>query len=305
MITFSSLKLVWNIVNSGTLTKAAEKMYLSQSALSHQLKDLEHKLGTKIFLRINKKLQLTKVGTKIYEKAEKILSEIENLEHDVLQLANGKDILVKISTECYTAYQWLPSALKNLQSVNDKIEISIEEKATRNIVEYIKSGKIDIGIVSKKSESFNNIEYLDLFDDQLVMVAHKNNPIASKEMVDLTDFNQQQVYFYDINDEESRVLESFSSNGIVPKKVIKIPLTEAILEMVNADLGITIMANWIVKPYLANRNIKIIPINYKSFTRTWYFVYLVSRKNELSTISGLLKNEIVNWLKTKDVLHID
>ena len=240
-------------------------------------------------------MHLTELGHKIYDRAKQIIFDIENLEKDVRQFINGKDISVKISTECYTTYQWLPSALKNIQKVNQQVGIRIEDRATRNVLDYINSGKIDLGIVSKKDKNFKQLEYLELFKDQFMCVVNKNNSLASKAVIELKDFEPQEIFLYDVEDKESLVLDHFKLNGINPKKITKIPLTEAIIEMIHADMGVTIMANWVVKPYLKSKQIRSIPINYPSFTRTWYFSYLAKRKAELSNIPELLQKEICQF----------
>ena len=218
---------------------------------------------------------------------------MENLEKDVVQFINGEDILIKVSTACYTTYQWLPAALKNIRSTDREVDIRIEEKATRNVIDYVSKGEIDIGIVSSQHQNFRHLEYLKLFDDQLMLVVNSSNSLAKRKTVGLRDFENLEVFLYDVKDEESLILDRFKTNGIVPKKTTKIPLTEAIIEMVNADLGVTIMANWIVKPYLRNKQIQVIPINDSSFARTWYFAYLTERSAELSNILEIIKQEIL------------
>ncbi len=74
------LRLIKAIVEEGSITRAIDKLYLTQSALSYQLKEAEHQLGTKIFLRVNKKMVLTKAGEKLYETANEILEKLKDTE---------------------------------------------------------------------------------------------------------------------------------------------------------------------------------------------------------------------------------
>ena len=83
------LKLVKTVAEEGNLTSAGKKLFLSQSALSHQLREIEDKFGTPIFQRINKKMVLTQVGNRILHTADTILCELEKVENDVRSVVSG------------------------------------------------------------------------------------------------------------------------------------------------------------------------------------------------------------------------
>ena len=106
------LRLVKSIVEEGSITRAIDKLHLTQSALSHQLKEAEYQLATKIFLRQNKKLLLTKAGEKLYRTATEILEKLERTEREIKSMMFGEVGEIRISTECYSSYHWLPSVLK-------------------------------------------------------------------------------------------------------------------------------------------------------------------------------------------------
>jgi LysR family transcriptional regulator, regulator for metE and metH len=80
------LRLIKAIVEEGSITKAMATLHLTQSALSHQLKEAEYQLGAKIFLRTNKKLILTQVGEKLYQTANEVLEKLSNTEREIKQL---------------------------------------------------------------------------------------------------------------------------------------------------------------------------------------------------------------------------
>src|SRR6187431_553153 len=103
------LRLIKAIVEEGGITKAIDKLHLTQSALSHQLKEAELQLGTRIFLRQNKKLILTKAGEKLYETATEIIDKLTETEKQIKSLVFGEAGEIRISTECYSSYHWLPA----------------------------------------------------------------------------------------------------------------------------------------------------------------------------------------------------
>src|SRR5258705_1340158 len=117
------LRLIKAIVEEGSITKAIDKLHLTQSALSHQLKEAEYQLGTKIFLRQNKKLVLTKAGERLYATANEVLDKLSDTEREIKQMIFGEIGEIRISTECYSSYHWLPSVLKQFQSLYPNIEL--------------------------------------------------------------------------------------------------------------------------------------------------------------------------------------
>ena len=111
-IALHHFRLVDTISKEGTLTKAAKTLHLTQSALSHQLKELERELNVQVFERQGKRLHLSDQGYRFLRSAEKILAELKSLEEDITNYKMGRTGKLSISMQCYTAYHWLPGIIK-------------------------------------------------------------------------------------------------------------------------------------------------------------------------------------------------
>ena len=99
------------------MTKAANRLHLTQSALHHQLRDIEAKLGTPLFLRLNKKMLLTQAGERLLGCfTAVVLEELKRVEEDIRQIALHREGILRLSTECYTCYHWLPSSAEAIRS---------------------------------------------------------------------------------------------------------------------------------------------------------------------------------------------
>ncbi len=162
-------RLVNTIVKEGTVTKAAEALHLTQSALSHQLKELERELDTAIFFRRGKKLELSDEGRRFLTSAELILAEISALQEDLFNFKSGLTGTLRIITQCYTAYHWLPCIIKYYKSKCPDINIQIASEATHRPLEYLLRGDLDVGIVKSKINN-PNIRYEPIFEDQLLAI---------------------------------------------------------------------------------------------------------------------------------------
>ena len=269
------LKLVKAVAEVGSLTKAGEQLFLSQSALSHQLKEIETELAAELFYRINKKMIPTEIGNRVLASAERILDEMEKVTADVHKYVNGEAGSIGISTECYTCYHWLPSVLKQFNCRFPHIAINILPDATRNPIPQLLAGKLDIAIVANCIEEHNNLIYNPLFDDELVLTIPNAHPFRQKSYVKAVDFDQEVLLTYSSNYEDNYSFQKvFKPAGVVPRKVISVQLTEAIIEMVAAGLGVAVLAKWLITPYLETGKVSCIRITEHGLHRTWYAAIL-------------------------------
>src|SRR2546430_7716615 len=103
------LRLVEAVADVGSLTRAGDRLHLTQSALSHQLRDIESRLGAALFLRIGKRLVLTPAGERLLGSAKEVLARLERTEEEIRQMRRDKAGVLRLTTECYTCYHWLPA----------------------------------------------------------------------------------------------------------------------------------------------------------------------------------------------------
>lgn len=271
------LRLVKAIVEKGSITKAIDKLHLTQSALSHQLKEAEYQLGTKIFLRQNKKLILTKAGEKLYETATEVLEKLSDTEREIKQMVFGEFGEIRISTECYSSYHWLPSVIKQFQLLYPNIELKIVMEATHYPLQKLLANVLDIAIVSDPLKD-ENIRYVELFQDEMVMVVSENHTWANKKFVVAEDFINEHLLIHSLPLETVTIHQFLlAPANITPKKITPLPLTEASIEMVKADMGIMAMAKWAVQPYLKDNALKTIKIGKNGLKRK-HFIAIMSNK---------------------------
>src|SRR5262249_52440338 len=102
------LRLVAAVADVGSLTRAGDRLHLTQSALSHQLRDIESRLGTALFLRVGKRLVLTPAGERLLSTAREVLDRLEQAEAAIREMGKDRGGLLRLTTECYTCYHWLP-----------------------------------------------------------------------------------------------------------------------------------------------------------------------------------------------------
>ncbi|MCI0601778.1 LysR substrate-binding domain-containing protein [bacterium] len=271
------LKLIEAIADEGSMTKASHRLHVTQPALSHQLRGIEDRLSTSLFLRINRKMILTEAGEQLLNSARRVLEELELTENNIRKLANGEQGILRISTQCNTCYQWLPSLLKAMQEKFPGVEVEIVLEATYRPLEFLLAGKLDLAIMNTKVQT-KNLSCFPLFEDELLVIMKPDNVLATHRYILPRDFADQSLIVYAIPAEESLVFRRFlRPAGIRPKRTYKVALTEAIVEMVRAGMGIAVMARWAVASYLKSRQLIGVRLTKNGVHRQWHAVTLNSK----------------------------
>ena len=135
------LQLVAAVADVGSLTRAGDRLHLTQSALSHQLRDVESRLGAALFLRVGKRLVLTPAGERLLAAARDILERLEHAERDIRQMGKDRAGVLRLTTECYTCYHWLPPLLLRYRRRFPRVEVRIDVAATGRPIESLIAGR--------------------------------------------------------------------------------------------------------------------------------------------------------------------
>ncbi len=276
---FKYIKLISTIVECGSITKAAHILNLTQSALSHQLKEIETIKGIKFFTRSNRKLNLTPAGKMVYEASGKILSEINKLEVNLKNINNLNSGTIKINAACSTSYHWLPKILQCFKTDYPNVDVDIVLENSSNPINEIIKGKIDVSIIITPNEN-KNIEYKFLFEDELVAIFSKQHAFNHKKYLIAKDFTNEHLIIHSKPLDTVVFYESvLKPKGIEPRKISELPLTEATIELIKANYGVAVMSKWSVEPYLKSDSISYKKINRNGLFRSHYAAILKSENH--------------------------
>jgi len=271
------LRLVETVAQHGSLTRAAPALFLTQSALSRQLSDLERRMGTQLFSRQRKRMVLSPAGERLCEHARTILKDVQLAEEDVRQGGRVRAALLRFSTECYTCYHWLPAVLSEYRKRHPDVETRIVADVTRRPIPALARGQIDVAIVARdvKSPRFTVTE---LFSDELVAVVAPDHPWASRKFVEASDFTTEHLFMYHISLADSTLYQQvLLPAGVVPQQYSVVELTEAKVELVKAGLGVAVLARWAVAPHVKAGTLKAVPLTSRGLHRRWSAVTIRSK----------------------------
>jgi len=176
------LKMISSIARTGNMTKAAEALFISQSALSQQLKDIEGKLNVDLFFRTSRKMILTSTGKELLQVAEGIIETLEASELEIARRVSGESGEFRVGTQCLFCYKWLPGVLAKFQEKFPNIEFEIGSSISpeRELAEKIYDVIIGTAVGERGNETFSTHP---LFEDQMVCIMTIAQPQAIIEMV--------------------------------------------------------------------------------------------------------------------------
>lgn len=262
------LKLVAAIAEEGSVTRAGNRLHLTQSALSHQLRDAEEQLGRALFERRSKKMVLTPAGERLLQSARSVLGELERAEKEILECSTETRGVIRLSTECYTVYHWLPPRLKIFQKKYPGVDVQLVVEATPHPFEALLEERLDLALVWSPIRN-RKIEYTLLLRDEMVVLVPPGHRWAGKPFVSAEDFAGEDLIVYPPREESSVLLQFLNPAGVTPRRVREVALTEAIVSLVKGGMGVAVLANWAVAPEIASGEVRGVRLTRDGFYREW------------------------------------
>ena len=263
------MRLVRTVASEGNLVRAAPVLHLTQSALSHQLIQLEQTLGVPLFTRTRKRMQLTPAGKRVLATADAVFDELHATGRDLAAMHGGPAGVLRVSTECTTCYHWLPAVVTAFSKRFPSVEVEINIEASRRPIEALLSGELDAAVVYG-ARNDRRLALRDLFKDELVIIVSPEHRLAGKPHVEPGDFAGEVLLYYGgVDDESTLAKHILAPAGVRPRKLLKVPLTEAIIEMVKAQHGVSMIPSWSARPYVESGELVALRLTRGGVFREW------------------------------------
>ena len=268
------LKLVAEVAATESVTRAADRLNVTQSAVSHQLREIEDKLGTPIFVRSGRRMLPTPAGRLIVEAADAVLGAIGRLEDRVGQLARDVTGELRVCTHCYTGYSWLPAIVAGLRQRYPAFGLQIVPEYTIDPIAALLDGRLDLALMNEESDD-KRLRSRELFDDEHVAVVPASHRWATRPFVTPEEIAAEPLYLFSRSLENSFVVRQvLRPAGLTPAHVTYLQLPEGIIEMVKAGMGATVLPKWSIANNLTAGGLRAIRITKGGVFRKWYAVTL-------------------------------
>jgi LysR family transcriptional regulator for metE and metH len=254
---------------TGSLTRAADLLNLTQSALSHQLKIVEDWAASPLFARKTLPLVFSPAGERLLSLAELVLPQVEAATRDLVRLADGQAGSLRIAVECHTCFDWLLPALSKFRPRWPEVDFDFATGFHSRPAQLVREGKADLAILGENT-TVAGLALLPLFRCGIVAVMAQDHPLAAKPWVDAADFAGETLITYPIPDDMLDVVRKvLTPAGVFPTRRTS-ELTNAILQLVAARKGLAALPVWVVHSYVDHHGLALRPITSAGLTGELY-----------------------------------
>ena len=287
-IEFRHLRTIQAIHQAGGLARAADRLHITQSALSHQVKGLEDQAGVELFVRRSKPLKLSAAGHKLLRLAERILPEVAALEADFAGIVSGKSGRLHIAIECHACFEWLFPVLELFRQSWPDVDVDIRPGLAFGALPALQREEVDL-VVSSDPEDLEGVDFTPLFDYEPVFVAAAAHPLAQKPFIEADDFIGETLITYPVDRPRLDVFSQLLMPAKVePESVRQVELTAVILLLVASNRGVAVLPDWVVREVRYNSDYVTRPLTANGLTRR---LFAATRSEETSKpyLAHLLK----------------
>ena len=286
--TLHQLEIFRKIAELQSVTKASEHLFLTQPAVSIQLKNFQAQFNLPLFEIVGRKLYITEFGEDISETAFKILEQVENIKYKSAIFEGkiaGKLNISIVSTAKYT----MPYFLSDFIKTNEMVSLTIDVTNKMTVLRSLENNECDFAMVSTIPEKLN-IDRIELMKNKLYFVANKDfNP--SKKKVLLKDLNKSLFIFREPGSATRLAMEKYLvKHKIVIEKEMELTSNEAVKQAIIAGLGISIMPIIGIKNELQNGDLQIIEMTDFPLETNWNLIWLKSKN--LSLVAKAFKKHL-------------
>ncbi|WP_445396844.1 LysR family transcriptional regulator [Zobellella sp. An-6] len=270
------MQMMVALSEAGSLVEAAQLLGLTQSALSHRIKEAERLLNTELFYRQHKKLVPTSAGKRLLHSSRLVLAELERAEADINKLSVGIEHVVRLGNEAYGGYHWLPACLAAFAREQPTISVEIIPDVSLDPYAALRTGRIDLALTSgQPPEGF---QCRRLFRDEMRLVLPAGHELAGQDWVNAGQVAAHTYVTYHTQPGKGREYEQlFSHYRVLPARVIRAGVTEAVIALVKEGFGLTIMPEWVLAPYLAQGGLSTVRVTEEGLHLDWQ---LLLRRDE-------------------------
>ncbi|RMC94849.1 LysR family transcriptional regulator [Aquitalea palustris] len=249
MLELRHLRTLIALQETGSVSLAAERVFLTQSALSHQLKQLEAYYQQPLFERKSQPLRFTLAGERLLALARDLLDKVASAERDLARIRQGEAGELRVAVECHTCFDWLMPAMDSFRQHWPAVELDIVSGFHADPVGLLLTRRADLAIVSE-AEPQAGIVHQPLFAYEMVGIVARDHPLAEKKVWQAQDFANETLIHYPVPDEMLDLWRKvLLPAGVSPLRRTS-ELTVAIIQLVASRRGVAALPFWAVKPYL-------------------------------------------------------
>ena len=249
MLDLRHLRSLLAIAETGKLAHAAERVFLTQSALSHQMRALEKHYDITLFQRTAHGLRFTPAGQRLLDAAKEIMVAVQKAERDLVRLKHDHTGELRIALECHTCFDWLMPVMRNFREAWPEVEVDLVAGFHSEPWRLIQEGKADL-VVGGLPDSPGSLQSAPLFEYEILAVLPPDHALRNKAFLRAEDFAGQTLITYPVPAERIDIIRQVLAPAGITCERRTAELTIAIMQLVASRRGIAALPNWGVVNYV-------------------------------------------------------
>lgn len=279
------------IIETGSFTKAAEALGYTQSSISQMIASLENELSIKLLTRSRTGVKLTIEGAKLYPFIERSIIGYRAMQEKANEIKGLETGIIRVGTITSVTCHWMPQLIKGFQKLYPHVQFVFHQGDYTLIPEWIKTGAVDFGFITPPAAP--DLKTIHIKDGEMLAVLSQNHPLANGKSVPIEKLINEPFILLE-EGHSSEPVNAFKEAGLEPNIKYTIHDDYAIMTMVEAGLGVSVLAELMLRR--TNFNIACLPVEppiYRSLAIGYkdkdslpiaskYFIeYLQEHKDEL------------------------
>jgi DNA-binding transcriptional LysR family regulator len=292
------LRYFLSVMKLGSMVAAAREHFVTQPAISIQIKKLEEEMGEKLYKKRGGRIAATQAGALFIPQAEDILKRLESVKQSIRDLKGLHRGELKLGTIDAASIYVIPGVFRWFRKSYPGIEINVEVADSSRLVDDLSAGKIELAIVTLPLQN-EDFEIIPVYEDRMVLVAHPKHPLARVRRGVLKAVAESGLITYPAYSTTRRIIEDvFQGLGLTLRATMEVSSPEAIKRLTEAGLGVSVLPLPVVKSEIRRGVLKMIPSGRVRFSRI--LGVIIRRREILSPPARVFVDALKVKMKVKD-----
>lgn len=254
------LRILTALQDSNSLVAAAERLHLTQSALSHKIRKLEEDFGLKLFARKSRPLRFTAGGKRLLALADQVLPAVDEAERDLARLGSGDFARLHIAIECHSCFEWLMPVMDRYRGRWPGVAMDLSQAFSFEALPALARGDVDL-VITSDPQATAGIDYDPLFQYQALLALAPDHALARRRYIEPEDLADETLITYPVEPERLDVYAKFlEPAGVQPAHRRTAELTVMILQLVASGRGVAVLPDWALAEHLTRDYVAARPL---------------------------------------------
>lgn len=249
MLELRHLRTLQALREHGSLVAAANHLNLTPSAISHQLKELEHWYGVEIVNRRSRPLQFATVGLRLLKLADDVLPQVQLTQSDITRLLHGQTGRIIFASECHSCFDWLMPLLNQYRQQYPDVDLDFAPAFELNPHELLQNAEFDL-LITADPIALKGIEYFAIFEYESRLVLSNTHALVRDPELSVEKIAAETLITYPVDKHRLDIMAHvFIPANIQPKTIRTTDLTQMLIQLVASGRGIAALPDWVVNEY--------------------------------------------------------